>query len=125
MDQTDRHTGNYLTHPDDPKRPILIDNGLGFPEKDYQQWSPFIDWAKGKTLPDDVLKVLKICVADRATWKDITELVGETASAKAQSRARLILDGGMVPVETMGDGFVNTEQAAGGIDATSSTSSVA
>jgi hypothetical protein len=97
MCQTDRHTGNYRTHPDDDKRMILIDNGLGFPEDDYLQTSPFVEAMAGKQLPKEVVMALKACVKDKAVWDEIKELVGETAQDKALERAKLLLETGVMP----------------------------
>ncbi len=96
MCQTDRHTGNFLTHPDDPKRPILIDNGLGFPEADYWQWSPFVEAIYDVPITDDIRKSLRVTVKDNAVWKDIAELVGKVAANKARERAKEILANGMI-----------------------------
>ena len=109
MMQTDRHTGNYLTHPDDPKRPILIDNGLGFPVADFVQWSPFVEAVIGKEIPTDILADLRVLVGDSAIWKDIATLVGQAAADKALARAKELIDNGAVPVQTNASTLPDTQ----------------
>lgn len=100
MCQIDRHTENFKTHPDEPDRPVLIDNSLCFPVEDKTCYSPFIDAIRGKDLSPDTKRLLYICTLDMATWSDIRTLVGDEACDKAYGRAIEVLSLGMLPVET-------------------------
>ena len=95
--QTDRHGGNYLTHPDDPDRPLLIDNGLGFPTEDHDYKSPFIAAMAGKQLSTDALHKLKKCCGDRPTWRDLADLLEVGAAAQAWKRACDLAKMGAIP----------------------------
>lgn len=101
--QIDRHVPghNYLTHPDDPTRLILIDNGLSFPvDPDMYCNSPFCANWLGKQLSDPVIQSIVVCLSDVATWRDIQRLVGTEATQKARACAqRLLLEGMITPNE--------------------------
>ncbi len=101
MGQLDRHSHNYLTHPDEPDRMVLIDNGMSFPVDDLSCFSPFCAAFHRKALSEEVLQFLKVCVNDLAAWNDIRRLVGEQSADRALNRARQLLELGMisVPVE--------------------------
>lgn len=99
--QTDRNTGNWLTHPDDPSRMVLIDNGLGFPADDIYSQSPFCVAMYNIPLSSQVMRAMKTAIADAATWQDISELIGGEATAKAQEcMLRLINEGVIKPMST-------------------------
>lgn len=103
MSQQDRHPGNFLTHPDDPTRPILIDNSLGFPTNDELYCaSPFCEAMVNKPLSPDVMKAMQVCYDDAAAWQDITDLVGQVAVSKARDEclARLLQLGMVTHYET-------------------------
>ena len=99
MQNTDRHAGNYLTHPDDPRRPVLIDNGLSFPATDQYFRSPFVDAMQGEGFSEESLDAIEHCLRDAATWTDIRDLVGEEACELAQTRAEELLEEGGIPDE--------------------------
>ena len=92
LDRGNRH--NYLTHPDDPKRMILIDNGFSFSDgtTSREQNSVFCDQAAGQPISPEDLGALHMCLGDRSTWGDITELVGQTAAGLAHERAQTLFD---------------------------------
>lgn len=87
MCQIDRHGGNYLTHPDEPERMVLIDNGLSFPVEEHEPYSPFLGAMAGKELSPATVRLLTVCVNDAATWSDIERLVGKEAKDRAYARA--------------------------------------
>ena len=92
LDRGNRH--NYLTHPDDPKRMILIDNGFSFSDgtTSREQNSVFCDQAAGQPISPEDLGALRMCLGDRSTWGDIAELVGQAAADLAHERAQAIFD---------------------------------
>ena len=102
--QTDRNLGNWLTHPDDPHRLILVDNGLTFPvdgdkSKAFYD-SVFVKNILDKPLSNVTMKAVKLCVGDADTWHDVSDLVGPDAANRAKARAQLILEKGCVPSES-------------------------
>jgi hypothetical protein len=94
--QTDRHVGNWLTHPDDAGRPVMIDNGLAFPVEDLHCISPFCEAMIGKPLEPAVMAALRMCLADTSTWADIRRLVGPVAAQRALACVAELLSGGMI-----------------------------
>ena len=100
--QTDRNTTNWLTHPDDPARMLLIDNGLGFPVDDQiETSSPFARAWVGNPFAPETGAAIKRLLGDAATWHDITALLGDQAAAKAYECAREILASGMITAREM------------------------
>lgn len=97
MGQMDRHGENYLTHPDEPDRMVLIDNGMSFPVEELSCYSPFYTVMRGKALSEEILQFLRVCVNDLAAWNDIRSLVGEQAGQRAILRAQHVLELGMIP----------------------------
>ena len=111
MQNIDRHAGNFLTHPDDPTRPVMIDNGLGFPSEDLYFRSPFVDMMNGKPLSSDVMTAIKGCSKDAATWTDIQDLVGSVAGDLAYERLVELLENGVIST-----GTGETVQVGTGVD---------
>jgi hypothetical protein len=98
--QTDRNGGNFFTHPDDPTRPVLIDNGLGFPTtQGVASYSPFVELMKGKKLSDAAMQAITRCIRDLATWSDVGNLVLEDAANLAYNRLVRLLESGVLPVD--------------------------
>lgn len=97
LGQTDRHAGNWLTHPDEDDRPILIDNGLSFPATSAGLNSPFVEAARGRTLSSDMQLSLKSVVGNKALWQDIAGLVGKDAASAAWERANQLQQEGAIP----------------------------
>lgn len=96
--QVDRHSGNWLTHPDDEKRPILIDNGLTFPAMDKNDYSPFADAVRSfGELSEDTMMRLKLSKGDVSMWSDIRALVGDSATDLAIARLDNLLADGRIP----------------------------
>lgn len=98
MSQQDRgFEHNYLTHPDDPSRPVLIDNGLTFPvDEEIYCESPFCQMILNKPLSEQTLQAIGNLQGDEATWKDIRALIGEPATNKARACAQRLLDEKMI-----------------------------
>lgn len=88
---------NYKTHPDDPSRMILFDNGLCLSSKDgsYVK-SPFTDLITGLPLSDEVMLCLKRCMNDASTWIDVIELVGLDAVMSCKMRISKLLTNGVI-----------------------------
>ena len=100
--EQDRNTGNWLTHPDDNRRMILIDNGMSFPtDSDKRTTSVFARTIANAPLSAANLFSIKMCLKDAPTWKLIAELVGDDAADNARANAQRLLDDGMI--EEAGD----------------------
>jgi len=97
--QTDRSNHNWLTHPDDAMRPLLFDNGLSFPTTEKVIGSAFVtEFAtSGQPLSPATLASLQALQLD-IVWRDILQLVGDAACAKAQQRCAMLCDNQCVPL---------------------------
>lgn len=91
--QQDRgYKHNMLTHPDEPGRPILFDNGLCLPaDGEGYCSSPFVDMMNGKPLSQPTLVALTLCLGDASCWSDVAQLVGKPAAEGAKGRVRQML----------------------------------
>lgn len=94
--QCDRKTHNYFTHPQESDRPILFDNGLSFPVEPKMIGSVFADAWRGKALSSGVVNRLRRCLG-AAEWHDISDCVGDDATAQAKARAQTLIDTGKMP----------------------------
>lgn len=94
--QTDRAAHNWLTHPDDEMRPILIDHGLTFPTTAREVRSAFAYAMQGETIPADLMDSLRRMTVD-VVWQDVQALVGEAAAEQAQIRLMLLIQAGSIP----------------------------
>lgn len=83
-------SGDYVTHPDEEGRMILINNGDAFPEV-YSKKTAFVDAISNRRLSKGVLEAISACLGDFATWTDIKDLIGSNATEEAISRANSIL----------------------------------
>lgn len=90
--QTDRISKNWLTHPDDPGRVILIDNSLSFCSIDRPLLSPFADHIRINGLSKDAQDRLYLCIGRTDVWADIAELVGQAEADAAKQRAVSLLE---------------------------------
>lgn len=100
MTQLDRGNKNYLTHPDDPSRMVLIDNGYAFPTVDtFQPRSAFIDQRWNTPLSPLVIAAVQSTLSDVSTWMDIEALIGKQATDIAKACAAEILSSGMIVKE--------------------------
>jgi hypothetical protein len=103
--QVDRHNKNWLTHPDDAGRMVLIDNDLSFPVKvDQHLHSDFTDAMRGAALTPDVLEQVYLVAGNKSLWEDISEALNDQSAADyAQARAQAVVDMGMIPVQELRD----------------------
>jgi 2'-5' RNA ligase len=116
--QSDRRTANYLTHPDDPSRPIFIDNGLSFPAGPVIGDDPFVE-AQGSTpFSSGVMDSLTICVGDEALWSDLKETLGKGPATAARIRTRALLTAGRVPSITSDSSSSSSASPSGEIGVT-------
>lgn len=97
--QGDRHTGNWLTHPVDTRRPILIDNGLAFPSMNLPVYSPWVSAMQATKLSKDVLGRVKLAANDTGMWDAIRALVGEDACSLAENRVQAIMDTSLLLID--------------------------
>jgi hypothetical protein len=83
--QRDRRMHNWLTHPDDRERPLLIDNGMSFPTRPMNVNSAFVNAWGGSLLGAETVDRLKKLAGD-VVWGDVAELVGDAACKLALER---------------------------------------
>jgi hypothetical protein len=97
--QMDRKNHNWLTHPDDDERPILIDNDISFPVKaDSLIRSAFMNAWRGKPISSGMLEQIYLVYGNRDLWRDISDVLGnDDAVNNARARAKGLLDTGTIP----------------------------
>lgn len=96
--QVDRIHKNWLTHPDDSQRMILIDNDLTFPHGNERIRSDFVTAIAGKPLSEETLGAVFLAYGNRDLWEDLNDVLEDkVAVAKAKERANLVIQGGKVP----------------------------
>ncbi len=90
---------NYLTHPDDPSRPILIDNGLAFPvaESPRKIASDFINAWGDQQIDPDLLDAVAALRDNTVIWKRVAHLVGADPVAQALERIDTLVSEGAIP----------------------------
>lgn len=100
--QLDRKQKNYLTHPYNEKRPVLIDSELSFsPDPKKRIKSSFVEAWAGEPLTDKTLDSIYLLLGNRDLWEDLLDcLDDEQAVENARERAQEILDAGMLPKST-------------------------
>lgn len=98
MGQMDRIKKNYLTHPDDDTRPVLIDNDISFrPNDDYAGRSDFVEAMRGKMLSSETKEALYLAIGNRGLWDDLADcLSDEMAVEMAKARAQSLYDDGSI-----------------------------
>ena len=98
MGQVDRNRKNWLTHPYDDKRPILIDSDLSFPvDPGEKLHSSFIDVMTGKPLSDRTLNQVQLLVGNHDVWADLQDLLeDEDAVDNAKQRAIFLTQHGSI-----------------------------
>ena len=105
-----RAIGNWLTHPSNPGRPILIDSGLTFPSANKPIMSPFVELMANQPLSTRMRWTLEHAVKWADVWHELSGLVGDEAIANVQNRLEQIVETGTLYTVS-----------AGGADASSST----
>ena len=96
--QVDRIHKNWLTHPEDERRPILIDNDLSFPNHPEKIRSDWVTEIAGKELGDEILESLYLVIGNRDLWEDLKEVVkDDKAVDSAFTRANEVYENKMVP----------------------------
>jgi hypothetical protein len=94
MGQVDRNRKNWLTHPDDDKRPVLIDSDLSFPVDPAQKLhSSFIDAMNDKLLSAKTLDMIYLALGNHDLWDDLREVMDSDESVEhAKERAQKLYD---------------------------------
>jgi hypothetical protein len=98
--QVDRFNKNWLTHPDDDGRPVLIDSDLAFPVKaDQELHSTFVDAVRGRPLNPELIDSVYLIIGNHDLWSDIRNcLEDEQAVANALQRAVDVYKARMIPM---------------------------
>lgn len=107
--QTDRgrdpgKNSNYFTHPDDQTRPILLDNGLSFPNATCPRpiRSVFIDAWRGwgnAAFSAEVMDALSLLKDNPVAWNCVADLVGNGPADLAKARLDKMLAMGCLPTD--------------------------
>ena len=97
----DRHRGNWLTHADDPMRPVLCDNGLTFPARNMPIYSPFLEAFGDADVSPTNMKMLEVLRDDSAFWDDLPHMVGDDATKLARDRMQSILATGKLTLVSL------------------------
>jgi 2'-5' RNA ligase len=114
--QVDRVNKNWLTHPTDNHRPILIDNDLSFPSTDTNIRSTWVKSMEGKELSTRILDSVFLLVGNHDLWEDIGNcLEDQTAINKAMQRAESILELRMIPGTKKLDKLEKIKEAETGV----------
>jgi hypothetical protein len=103
--QRDRRGKNYLTHPFDSTRPVLIDNDISFPvDANDEPRSIFVEAWRGKELSQKMLDALYLILGDHDLWEDLKNVLEDesvlqecTAVELARERAQRLYDEKMIP----------------------------
>ena len=94
--------GNWLTHPSNNGRPVLIDNGLTFPAENHSIMSPFVEIMANQPLSTRIMWTLEHAVKWADVWMELGSLVGEPAIELVKSRLQQIADTGTLAVVSAG-----------------------
>lgn len=97
--QVDRVNKNWLTHPTENHRPVLIDSDLSFPEDENMRLrSSFVDACAGQPIPEDLLDSLYSILGNHDLWDDLLDVLGsEKAVNNARARAQRLFDERVFP----------------------------
>ena len=96
--QLDRHGHNWLTHPDDPDRPILIDNGLSFPVENKPVVSHFVTQCAGLDIGGEGMDSLYHLIGNGEFWRDLEDVLGDASAVDgARARAKELHEFGKFP----------------------------
>ena len=97
-----RAIGNWLTHPSNPARPVLIDNGLAFPAANKPIMSPFVELIANKPLSTRMMWTLKHAVKWSDVWRELEELVGDAPMEFVRNRLEQIVETGTLYTKSAG-----------------------
>ena len=98
--QMDRGFKNWLTHPEDDRRPVLIDNDASFPPEEHDVKSSFVAAMAGKRLSDKTLESVYLVLGNYSLWQDIQScLEDEQAVEAAKQRAQRLYNDKQIPEE--------------------------
>lgn len=99
--QVDRKNKNWLTHPEDDKRPVLIDNDLSFPVKEEQKVkSTFVHSMAGRELSSEICDSVYLLLGNQDLWYDLRNVLGsEEAVQGAFLRATQLDKMRMIPFD--------------------------
>ena len=87
----DRHRGNWATHPQDDRRPVIYDNGLTFPTVNKPVYSPFCEAFANQELSLDTLTRLERIRKDETFWSSIARMTATEAVELALARLDTLL----------------------------------
>ena len=91
----DRRMANWLTHPIDERRPILVDNGMTFPAVRIEgRRSPFVLAFGESQVSLDNMAMLRYLAANKGFFDDLALMVGAEACALVVERLTAVLDSG-------------------------------
>lgn len=119
MGQMDRVSKNWLTHPYDDDRPILIDSDLSFsPDKNQQIRSSFVNAMKDRQLSDKSLDCIYGILGNRDLWEDLADCLNDSqAVANARARAEELYAAGRISLAEpipVSDGMVDVTNVPSG-----------
>lgn len=98
--QVDRINKNWLTHPEDDKRPVLIDSDLSFPVKaDTKLRSTFVEAMKGRPLSSETCDSVYLLIGNHNLWTDLAQMLeSDEAVANCLKRATEVYELRMIPI---------------------------
>lgn len=114
--QVDRNRKNWLTHPYDKKRPVLIDSDLSFPVDPHQHLhSSFIDAWAGKKLSERMYDMLYLIIGNHDLWDDLREVLDSNEAVdNAYARAKQLYETRTIPLSDSVEVVDNTEPVGSG-----------
>jgi hypothetical protein len=89
--QVDRVDKNWLTHPIDDQRPILIDNDLSFPVDNENIRSSFISCMVNKELSLEILDSIYLVIGNQNLWTDLQECLNDAKAVNAAKERAILL----------------------------------
>jgi hypothetical protein len=94
----DRHVGNWLGHPQDDRRPVIIDNGLTLAVIPKPLFSPFIEAFANRELSPDIMDRIKRVRHDEILWSTIARMTDQRAVDLAFDRMDTLLRDGKLTI---------------------------
>ena len=97
--QLDRDGRNWLTHPEDAHRPILIDSDVSFPHDQRPPRSSFVTAMQGEHISPEIKQGLALLAGNHALWMDIESLIDDQQAVEfARLRAQDLFNLNIWPV---------------------------